>query len=454
MPPSLDRSIAIIGGGISGLTTAVMLQLAGHRTILYTRLQPRYEASAARPPEFATPHAAASVLPHSVASPHVARWTAISQAFFRVLSFPGSCGVRRQLHYEISEAPADTPPYAKAVENFRLLTEADCLERSIPRRTGARAIHGWVFDAFFCDAPEYLGYLQALYAAVGGTIRDMTADGSLGAYFALGHVHLVNCAGLGAYQLVADDTVTDVPEDSVFEPLADPFPAKLIRGHYLRIDIKHLPRGAGGRFFSYNYKPVVQIYRTATGGQADVYCYPRLDAWLLGGSRQEGRLDPSGNWVGEDTVNEATLFPRRDGPPLAVPSAILQLNSDILRNVTDGGLDLETLVRRDPAIVSPGIGYRFVRDSETDSIRIGCSRVTFRDEPKYVLHNYGHGGSGFTLSWGCAFDMLLRLETLVEPTESTQSGRLTLHHDAIRQMLIDLIARLRPADGGKRERIN
>ena len=27
-------------------------------------------------------------------------------------------------------------------------------------------------------------------------------------------------------------------------------------------------------------------------------------------------------------------------------------------------------------------------------------------DDKLLVHNYGHGGSGFTLSWGCARDVL------------------------------------------------
>src|ERR1700679_1505599 len=149
MPPSADRRIAVIGGGISGLTTAILLQVMGYRTVLCARMRPSYEADAARPPDFATPHAAASILPHSVASPNVGRWTSISQAFFRTLSFPGSCGVRSQVHYEIFENPVlAEPAYAGSVENFRHLTAAELEAEWVPRRSGAQAIHGWKFDAF------------------------------------------------------------------------------------------------------------------------------------------------------------------------------------------------------------------------------------------------------------------------------------------------------------------
>ena len=29
-----------------------------------------------------------------------------------------------------------------------------------------------------------------------------------------------------------------------------------------------------------------------------------------------------------------------------------------------------------------------------------------------VIHNYGHGGAGFTLSWGCAEDVLNLVKTI------------------------------------------
>ena len=443
-----QHTIAVIGGGISGITTAILLQLTGHQTAVYTKRQPSFEPDADRPPEFATLHAAASVIPHSVASPRLAHWTAVSQHFFRTLSLPGSCGVRRQLHYEISEDPNEpAPAYAGSVDNFAWLTQDELNQPWVPKRSAAAGTYGWKFDAFFCEAPEYLRFLYAFYARIGGQVRPAPAAGGLSSYLAPGHEILVNCTGLDAYGLLAsaasDTRCTDDPLLPDYEPLIDPFPPKLVRGHYLRMDIKEILTDQRGRLLSYNYKPTADIHQTSGGLAADVYCYQRSDAWVLGGSRQVGRIDEGGSWSGEQTRGAEMEFARHNAPPLAVPAAIFRLNADILLRLSNGRVDLERLVRDDPGIVSPGIGYRFVRDSESDSVRVGCSRVRFAGSRKYILHNYGHGGSGYTLSWGCAFDILQMLGRITGlAPKLAEHSKFTIGDDAIRGHLGNVITRL------------
>jgi D-amino-acid oxidase len=445
-----DKPIAIIGGGVSGVTTAVLLQVAGYTTIIYARALPQYGPSANVPPAFATPHAAASILPHSITSPNVVRWTDIGQAFFRALAFRASCGVRSQPHYEIFEAPdTPTPDYAASVENFRRLTLNELAQLHIPRRTGATQTSGWTFDAFFATGPDYLAWLYDFYAALGGTVRQPPGDGRLTACFAQGHDICVNCTGAESHAFLdaaaADPAVTSEPPAPEFEPLADPAPAKLIRGFYILVDLNRVPNGDRGRFFSYNYKPAPSIYQTADGAPADVYCYPRSDAWLLGGARQEGTIDAAGDWIGETTAGREITLPRAGAPPLAVPAPILELNADILLRLTGGTLDLSRLLRNDPAIAVPGVGYRYVRDSATDNVRLGCSRVSFAGAPRHVLHNYGHGGSGFTLSWGCALDILQWLRRLTATSPKPPAAPFAIGHVATRRHLRDLVDRLLPA---------
>lgn len=49
-------------------------------------------------------------------------------------------------------------------------------------------------------------------------------------------------------------------------------------------------------------------------------------------------------------------------------------------------------------VISEQVGLRPARDS----VRLEAERF---GEGNVVIHNYGHGGSGFTLSWGCAQDV-------------------------------------------------
>lgn len=50
------------------------------------------------------------------------------------------------------------------------------------------------------------------------------------------------------------------------------------------------------------------------------------------------------------------------------------------------------------------VGIRPVRDA---GVRLEAAEIDGRT----VIHNYGHGGSGFTLSWGCAEDVVRLLES-------------------------------------------
>lgn len=448
MRTDANRSIAVVGGGVSGLTTAILLQITGFTTAVYAQALPCFEPAASRPEEFATLHAAASVMPHSVASARLLHWTGISQQFFRALALPGSCGVRRQLHYEISEDLNEPdPPYAGLVDNFAHLTQDELTRPWVPKRSTASDIYGWKFDVFFAEAPAYLGFLRSFYLQLGGELRHPSADHRLAAILALDHDVFVNCTGSASPGLLAsvagDARCIDDPMLPDFEPLVDPYPGKLVRGHYLRVDIKDILTDHLGRLFSYNYKPTADIYRTATGVAADVYCYQRSDAWILGGSRQAGSIDSHGNWIGERTVVDEMEFVRPDAVPLAVPAAIFRLNADILRRISNGRLDLERLVRNDPDVVSPGIGYRFVRDSEYDNVRVSGSRVRFAGNRKYILHNYGHGGAGYTLSWGCAFDILLLLGRITQTAPRlADHTRFAVGFAAIRGLLGNVIARL------------
>jgi D-amino-acid oxidase len=64
---------------------------------------------------------------------------------------------------------------------------------------------------------------------------------------------------------------------------------------------------------------------------------------------------------------------------------------------------------KNPNVLAERVGLRPFRKS---GVRLERDRL--RDS-RTVIHNYGHGGAGFTLSWGCAYDVVrLRANDSVE----------------------------------------
>jgi D-amino-acid oxidase len=53
-----------------------------------------------------------------------------------------------------------------------------------------------------------------------------------------------------------------------------------------------------------------------------------------------------------------------------------------------------------PAVIGARVGLRPYRKT---GVRVESERLR---DGRAIIHNYGHGGSGFTLSWGCAEDVL------------------------------------------------
>jgi D-amino-acid oxidase len=99
------------------------------------------------------------------------------------------------------------------------------------------------------------------------------------------------------------------------------------------------------------------------GPNALAYVLPRPDVVVLGGTAEEGDTDLSPR---EETTREILAKTSRMQPELA-----------------------------EATLVGAAVGLRPARPE----VRL---EATHLDDGRVVVHDYGHGGSGFTLSWGCA----------------------------------------------------
>jgi D-amino-acid oxidase len=357
--------VAVLGGGVVGLSTAVYLELAGYRTTVHTE---RLAHEHPMDPTVSSPYAAASVKPASVTMDDLAGAVDYSGTVFELLAASGAMGVRRQPHFVCHETDQPDPDYAAGVDGFARLSEVD----DHPQRPGAEAVFGWRFDAHFAEMPVYLRRLLALYRAVGGRVRrhELTRESALSLPAAV----LVNCLGFHGPSL-----------------FGDPRPMEAHLGH--QVVATGLPdvRAPDGGRFSYNYTPAPG----ATACDGAVYAYPRTDALVLGGSRVV---------VDSDEGPPRDLgVPTREVDGVTLPARLLTTNRPILRSYA--GVDV------DDADLSARYGYRPVRDPDGAGARI--ERESVDGVP--VVHNYGHGGAGVTVSWATAARAAALVSEVADP---------------------------------------
>lgn len=109
----------------------------------------------------------------------------------------------------------------------------------------------------------------------------------------------------------------------------------------------------------------------------DTYLFPRADGVLLGGIYQQGSWHPG-------------------------------VDAEQTRDILERCSQFEPSVS-DAAIIRTAVGIRPGRGA----VRLELEK---RSRERAVIHNYGHGSIGFTLSWGCA------LEALALAKEMTKAG--------------------------------
>jgi len=363
------NDITIIGGGIIGITTAVHLREIGYRTTLITALRADNSSLRSGYPQFASLFPPACILPHSIEMTDLVEVFAISQERFSKLAHVPEAGVRWQQHYELFEAiGAEEPEYANVLVGYAPYgSDRDHLR--FDRGSGSH-VTGWVSEMLFAEIPTYVPYLYKRYLDQGGIIAEQCLSKEDVANIRSDCV--VNCTGLWARELFND---------------RDLYP---VRGHLLLVLDAPVPFTPNGKLFSYTFKVPDSEY------PYDLYFFARSKSsppgargWLLGGSRTAADPDK-----GEPWQFDPTPFEMVDG----VPRIIFDVNRAILHRITNG-TDLAAYPRQSY------VGYRPAR-------RGGVRLEAAEEFGRILIHNYGHGGAGVAMSWGCAMKVEQLISTL------------------------------------------
>ena len=308
--------IVVVGGGVAGLSCAARLLEAGHAVDVWAReLSPHTTSDVAAAVWY--PYRAG---PQELAIP----WAMASYAEFTRLAGNPASGVRLRRGVELFTGAPEPVEWRAHLDAYRPAASDD-----LPPGYAS----GHVSRVPVVEMPLYLPFLAGRVAELGGRIEERAA-GSPDDALAEADV-AVNCAGLGARELVGDPELTPV------------------RGQVVSVERRGVER-----------------FLFDEAGESVTYVVPRSRDCILGGSVEEGR---------EDTEPDP------------------ETTAAILRRCTE----LEPGLRGAP-LLGVSVGLRPCRPT----VRLEAERAG----EKLLVHDYGHGGAGVTMSWGCA-DEVARLVT-------------------------------------------
>ncbi|SNX65276.1 D-amino-acid:oxygen oxidoreductase [Streptomyces sp. TLI_55] len=307
MDGELSSDVVVVGGGVIGLTTAVVLAERGRRVRVWTR-----------DPVERTTSAVAGALwwPYRIRPIASARaWALRSLDVYEELAAdPDRTGVR-MVEGVLGEEELD-----------------DGFDRLTARLPGLRAVTAEEYAGTglwarlpLVDMAAHLPWLRRRFEDAGGVVETRTVSD-------LAEVEapvVVNCTGLGARELVADAAMVPV------------------RGQLVVVE-----------------NPGIRTWVVSTGADGEMaYFFPQPGRLLLGGTAVEGV------WSTE--------------PDPAVAEAIVRRCAALRPEIAGA------------RVLGHRVGLRPARDA------VRLERELLPDG-RVLVHNYGHGGAGVTVAWGCA----------------------------------------------------
>jgi D-amino-acid oxidase len=319
--------VTVIGCGVSGLTTAIILRRNGHDAHIVAR---------------DLPHDCVSMVAGAIWSPTTVEpmertgpWALESRRVFSELADDPATGVASMVHIDLKRDHAEH--WGESTEWVTRLGPDD-----VP--TGYAG--GLRVDGFRVEPPIYLDWLIGEFERSGGTVTLTTvADVS-----AVGGDAVVNCSGMGSRELVDDDTM---------------YP---IRGQMVLVE-----NGGGGGAGGGGIREarITEGIADETDPTRISYIYPRSTHVYLGGQRamDDDRPDPDPALTARILADAPRLDPRVAG-----------------RHA-----------------VAEQVGFRPGRPE----VRLEAESMA---DGRTIVHNYGHGGAGYIMSWGCAAEVASLLD--------------------------------------------
>lgn len=315
----MGKNIAIVGAGISGMSSAFLLKDKGYKITIFAK---------AFSPQITSNKAAAFWFPYHIRNDKRGiEWCQQSYAFYLEMSGHPETGITIQKLVKVLRKGVKEeetiwvdfmPPASMRIMEPHELSEdiARAYEVQVP----------------LIETQIFLPFLQSNLEASGIKFIEKAIE-SLDELTNTFDV-VINCSALGSRNLCNDDTIIPVRgQVGLLAPLDNMF---------IYLD---------------NEKPL--------------YIVPRKDAVIIGGTYEEG--------IEIDETEPATII-----------------------RLLNNAYDAFPLLKKQQVLGS-WAGLRPYRPE----VRVEAEGGT------NIIHNYGHGGSGFTLAFGCAKDVAKMVDTII-----------------------------------------
>jgi len=316
----MERQVAIVGAGVSGLTCGVLFAERGYRTAIFAEETGQQTTSGA---------AAALWFPYDAEpAEKVLSWALRTYKVLVDLTKDSRSGVSMiELRQFSGTGDIQIPDWAVPLGASALASG----RRPVPdraQRGGYTSVFksGFTLNVPLMDTTIYLDYLANRFTKAGGRVNanvhlekleDISREFDL----------VINCAGIGARELVQDIDLEPHRGQVAIVPKIDSLSCAIV------CDDPPL-----------------------------MYAIPRTNDCVCGGTNEvSDNLDA-------DPTTTAHI--------LDECSRVLKIEN--------------------PPVLAERVGLRPFRKP---GVRLERDRLR---DGRTVIHNYGHGGSGFTLSWGCA----------------------------------------------------
>lgn len=304
------KTVTVVGSGIIGLTSAIILQEKGFAVNIVAKEDQSHTLSAKVGAVWFPFEIFPAEKANLWANMAYKRYVEESQnnKAISLIKFISAYNSTTNTHW-INSMPEGTVHKAKVCE---LPTGID---------------KAYIAEVPLVEPHLYLPYLFAEFERKGGNFSKVCVD-TLEELHKLDEL-VINCTGLGARKLCADNLV---------------YP---IRGQILRCK-----------------KMMIPSFADSTKQGKLSYALERSNDCILGGT------DYRDDWNENPTTTDT---------------------EKILRRLEQNGV-----INKRPEILEEVVGLRPAR-----------REVRFGFDPKYpnIFHNYGHGGAGFTVGWGCAMEL-------------------------------------------------